>query len=132
MNFYQLEVHSSVREELINITPKVSEIIRKNGLLNGKVTLFVPHTTAAVTINENADPSVPRDIIFGLKKIIPHFSGFTHLEGNSDAHLKSSIIGCTQDVFVDEGRMILGTWQGIFFCEFDGPRHRRVVVGIEE
>ena len=131
MKFQTISVKSSRREELIDISRDVNEFVRNSNIQNGKITLFVPHTTAAVTINENADPDVPHDIILGLNKIVPHFTGFRHNEGNSDAHLKSSIIGCSQDIFIQDGRLVLGTWQGIFFCEFDGPRNRRLILGIE-
>ena len=131
MKFQTISVKSHRREELIDISHDVNEFVRNSNVTNGKITLFVPHTTAAVTINENADPDVPHDIILGLKKIIPNFSGFRHNEGNSDAHLKSSLVGCTQDIFIQDGKLVLGTWQGIFFCEFDGPRTRRFIIGIE-
>jgi len=132
MKFQTISVKSHRREELIDISQEVNEFVRNSNIQNGNITLFVPHTTAAVTINENADPDVPHDIILGLNKIVPHFTGFRHSEGNSDAHLKSSIIGCTQDIFIENGRLVLGTWQGIFFCEFDGPRNRRLILGIED
>jgi len=131
MKFQTISVKSHRREELIDISREVNDFARNSNIQNGKITLFVPHTTAAVTINENADPDVPHDIILGLSKIVPHFSGFRHGEGNSDAHLKSSLVSCTQDIFIQDGRLVLGTWQGIFFCEFDGPRHRRLIIGIE-
>ncbi len=114
MKFQTISVKSHRREELIDISHDVNEFVRNSNVTNGKITLFVPHTTAAVTINENADPDVPHDIILGLKKIIPNFSGFRHNEGNSDAHLKSSLVGCTQDIFVQEGRLVLGTCRNFF------------------
>jgi len=92
--------------------------------------LFIPHTTAAVTINENADPSVTRDILMMLNKLIPSEDDYRHLEGNSPAHIKSSLLGCSETVFVESGKLVLGTWQGIFFCEFDGPRSRKVYVKV--
>jgi secondary thiamine-phosphate synthase enzyme len=98
--------------------------------MEGVCFVFVPHTTAAVTINENADPSVIQDIVMELNKIVPFEDRYRHLEGNSQAHIKSSLVGCSQVVFVESGKLVLGTWQGIFFCEFDGPRTRKVFVRI--
>ena len=126
----EVSVRSSKREELIDITHQVRQFVSKSDIKSGKLTLYVPHTTAAVTINENADPDVPHDIILSLKNIAPSLAQFRHLEGNSDAHTKSSLIGCSQEVLVKDGKMLLGTWQGIFFCEFDGPRHRRIILGL--
>lgn len=121
-----ITVKTSTREELINVSSQVKKYISEIELINGKITLFVPHTTAAVTINENADPDVARDIIYGLGKIAPNLREFRHAEGNSDAHLKSTLVGCSQEILVENGRMVLGTWQGIYFCEFDGPRTRKL------
>jgi secondary thiamine-phosphate synthase enzyme len=123
-----IKVKSVKREELINVTSEIKKYIAKIDLNHGKITLFVPHTTAAVTINENADPDVPHDIIFGLGKIAPNVSAYHHAEGNSDAHIKSTLVGCSQDILVENGQMVLGTWQGIFFCEFDGPRTRKLYI----
>jgi len=127
MEVIKLDVKTHRREELVDITSEVRNIVHSHKRSDGKITLFIPHTTAAVTINENADPTVPNDIILSLKKISPILSGFRHLEGNSDAHVKSSLIGNTQDIFFQNKELILGTWQGIFFCEFDGARHRKVI-----
>jgi secondary thiamine-phosphate synthase enzyme len=124
----EVAVRSSKREEMIDITGLVAEAVRKQGLKEGVCVVYVPHTTAAVTINENADPSVVRDILAGLSKIVPAHWSYSHAEGNADAHIKSSIVGCSVIVPVEGGRLRLGTWQGIFFCEFDGPRSRHVVV----
>ena len=121
-----IKVRSSQREEMINITSEIKKYIIKNNLNEGVVTLFVPHTTAAVTINENADPDVPSDIILGLGKISPNLRDFNHVEGNSDAHIKSSLVGCSQQILVENNKLVLGTWQGIYFCEFDGPRTRKL------
>ena len=99
---------------------------------DGICTVFIPHTTAAVTINENADPDVVRDLIMELNKIVPWEDGYHHAEGNSAAHLKSSMTGFSQQIIIEDGRLVLGTWQGIYFCEFDGPRHRKVYVKIME
>lgn len=121
-------VKSNSRNQLIDITSSVSRILKDSGIINGICTVYTPHTTAAVTINENADPSVPEDILSYLQKLIPQSSSFRHLEGNSDAHIKSSLVGCSTTVIIENGRMLLGTWQSIFFCEFDGPRTRTVYV----
>ena len=114
--------------ELVNITGEVQRAVESLGVSDGLVVVYVPHTTAGVTINENADPSVRRDILMELGKIVPLEDGYTHAEGNSAAHLKASLVGSSVTVPVSGGRMQLGTWQGIFFCEFDGPRRRSVFV----
>jgi secondary thiamine-phosphate synthase enzyme len=122
-------VSTNRRCELIDITNKIQSIIDKAGISDGSVTVYCPHTTAAITINENADPDVVHDILLMLAELIPHsHSGFQHSEGNSDAHVKSSIIGCSKTILISSGKMQLGTWQAIFFCEFDGPRTRHVSV----
>jgi len=126
----QLEIRSKAREEMIDITSDVRSIVKDSGISEGRITLFVPHTTAAVTINENADPTVQKDMQFSLGRISPVLPEFRHLEGNSDAHVKSSLIGCSQDILISNGNLILGTWQGIYFCEFDGPRQRRLYVQV--
>jgi len=131
MEMNRIEIKTHRHEELVDITSEVRKLIRNQKLNDGKITLFVPHTTAAVTINENADPTVPGDIIFSLNKLSPIYREFRHLEGNSDAHVKSSLIGNTQDIFFQEKELILGTWQGIFFCEFDGSRHRHVITIVQ-
>lgn len=123
-----INVKSRARTEFIDITDKVQEVLKETGIATGVCHLFVPHTTAAVTINEGADPSVQRDIQALLNRLIPFDGDYHHREGNSSAHIKSTIIGISQSVFIDEGRLVLGTWQSIFFCEFDGPRHRRVAL----
>jgi secondary thiamine-phosphate synthase enzyme len=111
---------------MIDITAQVQEALRASGLSEGSCLIFVPHTTAAVTINENADPTVREDILKVLNQIIPWDAGYRHLEGNSAAHIKATLVGASQTVGVEKGRLQLGTWQGIFFCEFDGPRRRTV------
>lgn len=123
-----INVKSRARTEFVDITDKVQEVLKETGIATGVCHLFVPHTTAAVTINEGADPSVQRDIQALLNRLIPFDGDYHHREGNSSAHIKSTIIGISQTVFIDEGRLVLGTWQSIFFCEFDGPRHRRVAL----
>jgi secondary thiamine-phosphate synthase enzyme len=121
-----LSVTTTKRNEMISVTQQVQAAIMASGISSGVVTLFVPHTTAAVTINENADPDVPRDMLLALQRISPVLREFHHGEGNSDAHVKSSLVGCSLQVVVQDGRLQLGTWQGIWFCEFDGPRSRRL------
>jgi secondary thiamine-phosphate synthase enzyme len=116
------------REELYEITKKVQLIVDESGMQNGMILVYCPHTTGAITINEAADPSVPRDIVNHLSKLIPLRGDYQHSEGNSDAHIKSSIIGCSEQVLVQKGRLVLGTWQGLFFAEFDGPRTRKIFV----
>lgn len=125
-----LNVKSVSRNELIDITSKVTEYIKDSAVRDGICVVFTPHTTAAVTINENADPDVPADILSALSKIIPHGMNFRHCEGNSDAHLKSSLVGCSETIIIKGGKLVLGTWQGVFFCEFDGPRNRTVYIKI--
>ncbi|HDS31075.1 MAG TPA: YjbQ family protein [Firmicutes bacterium] len=121
-----INVKTGRRIEFIDITQKINNAIREYGWSSGILTVYCPHTTAAITINENADPSVQSDINSVLSKLIPHRGDYSHTEGNADAHVKSSLIGPSEQVILHAGEMILGTWQGIFFCEFDGPRDRRV------
>lgn len=119
------------RNELVDITGQVESFVSKSGVKDGDAIVYCPHTTAAITINENADRSVVHDILLTLEELIPHNrAGYRHSEGNSDSHCKSSIIGCTEQVLISGGRLCLGTWQGIFFCEFDGPRSRRFSVRV--
>ncbi len=125
-----LQVRSSKRTELIDITRQVVEAVHHTGVKEGTCILYVPHTTAAITINENADPSVPRDILMELNKLVPFEDHYQHTEGNSAAHIQSSLIGCSKTIFIASGKLLLGTWQGIFFCEFDGPRNRQVYVKV--
>ncbi len=129
-NTVSFNIQSSRKEELINITGTVNEILKKSGAVDGICVIFTPHTTAAITINENADPSVPEDILRGLRHLQFEQLSFSHREGNSPAHLKSSLIGCSEMVMIGKGSLMLGIWQGIFFCEFDGPRSRKVIVKI--
>jgi secondary thiamine-phosphate synthase enzyme len=124
------QVRTSRQIEFIDITRSVQEAIKKTGAEDGVCIVFVPHTTAGITINENADPSVVQDIIMELNKIVPFKDQYQHLEGNSPAHIKASLLGCSQTVFIESGKLALGTWQGIFFCEFDGPRNRKVYVKV--
>ncbi|MCK4225678.1 secondary thiamine-phosphate synthase enzyme YjbQ [candidate division WOR-3 bacterium] len=128
----ELSVSTNLRNEFVDITDKVADVVEKSGIREGYVLLYVPHTTAAVTINENYDPSVKKDILDKLSELIPLGAGYAHLEGNADSHIKSSIIGVTEFIPVRDGRIQLGRWQGIFFSEFDGPRSRRLLVEVIE
>jgi secondary thiamine-phosphate synthase enzyme len=119
-------IKSKNRTELIDITSKIQDVVLSAGIGQGLCILYVPHTTAAVTINESADPSVKDDILMIINTIIPWKAGYRHLEGNSPAHIKSTLIGSSELIAVENDRLILGTWQGIFFCEFDGPRTRKI------
>jgi len=123
-------VRTGSRTELLDITAGVEKILNNSRVQEGLCCVFVPHTTASITINENADPSVRRDILAELNKVIPFDDGYTHGEGNSAAHIKASLMGSSVTVPVSGGRLILGTWQGIYLCEFDGPRSRQVVVTV--
>jgi len=124
-------VGTKQRCQMIDITGKVHSLLRESGILQGDVIVYCPHTTAAITINENAAPSVVHDLLLTLEELIPQGrSGYRHYEGNSDAHAKSSLLGCSEQVLIKDGSLVLGTWQGIYFCEFDGPRSRRVIVQI--
>ena len=122
-------VQTRSRTSLVDITGDVQKAATELGVEDGAVVVYVPHTTAAVTINESADPDVARDIDDALSKLVPASGSYRHVEGNSDGHVKSSLVGCSEIVLIESGRLVLGTWQGIFFCEFDGPRTRRVIVG---
>lgn len=124
----QFSVRTNARSEMIDITDRIRILLRESRIKGGICHVFVPHTTAAVTINENADPDVPRDILMELEKIVPLNDHYRHGEGNSAAHIKASILGASETVFIEDGDLVLGTWQSIFLCEFDGPRTRRVFV----
>ncbi len=128
----ELKVKTSSRVELVDITHMIEKVISEAKIESGLCTIYVPHTTAGVTINENADPSVRKDIIVELNKVIPFDDNYSHLEGNASAHIKASIIGCSETLLVDQGNLVLGTWQGIYFCEFDGPRNRRIMIKLVE
>ncbi|MEA5114782.1 MAG: secondary thiamine-phosphate synthase enzyme YjbQ [Geobacteraceae bacterium] len=125
-----INITSRSRSELIDITGMVEELVRKAGVSSGVCHLFSLHTTGAITVNEGADPSVQRDIAAFLKRLVPVDAGFIHEEGNSDAHVKTALAGPSQALIIEGGRLLLGTWQAIFFCEFDGPRSRKVAVKI--
>jgi len=127
-----LKINTSKREEFKDITNKIDEIVKNSGIYKGIVNVFVQHTTAGITINENADPDVVRDMLSTFDKIVPFEDNYKHYEGNSHAHIKASMLGSSVSIPIEEGKMTLGTWQGIYFCEFDGPRNRKVVVSIME
>ena len=124
-------VGTKQRCQMIDITGKVYSLLSESGVLQGDAIIYCPHTTAGITINENADPSVVHDLLLTLEELIPkNRRGYRHYEGNSDAHAKSSLIGCSEQVLIKDGSLVLGTWQGIYFCEFDGPRNRKMTVQI--
>ena len=125
-----LTVSSERHTEMIDISADIRAAVAESGVKNGICLVFVPHTTAAVTVNENADPDVKSDIIKELDKIVPWEDNYRHREGNAAAHLKSSLVGCAQSLIIEDGDLLLGTWQGVYFCEYDGPRRRRVLLKI--
>ncbi|MEO0094750.1 MAG: secondary thiamine-phosphate synthase enzyme YjbQ [candidate division WOR-3 bacterium] len=126
----KIKISTKNRNELVDITGEVKKIIEKNKIKDGVIHIFCPHTTAAITINENYDPSVQEDITNALEKLIPYRGNYSHTEGNADAHIKAAIIGSSRTLFIENGKLAFGTWQGIFFCEFDGPRTREIWVKI--
>ncbi len=128
MGKIEFEISTQAKEEFIDLTLKVGKIIEDSGIRTGICTVFVPHTTAGVTINENADPSVQSDILNTLITMVPETLPYTHMEGNSPAHVKASLMGSSVQIIINEGKLVLGTWQGVYFCEFDGPRRRKVYV----
>lgn len=123
---YELAIETPQREAMVDITRQVQDFVRNRELRNGMVVLFCPHTTAGLTINENADPSVVRDMLQTLSKLVPQQGDYRHAEGNSDAHIKASLFGSDLRILVEEGQLMLGIWQGIFLTEFDGPRPRKI------
>ncbi len=126
----RVEIKTSSRTQLIDITSSIKSFLKSEDVSSGIVIIYVPHTTCGVTINENADPAVKEDILSFLDKLVPASGGYRHLEGNSDAHIKSSLIGSSLTVLVESGSLVLGTWQGIYLAEFDGPRKRSVLLKI--
>lgn len=128
----RLLIRTRAKQEFVDITAQVERAIREAGIASGSCELFVPHTTAAITINENADPAVKEDILLALEKLIPQRSSYKHAEGNAHAHIKASLIGHSVNVFIEQSKLTLGTWQGVFLCEFDGPREREVWLRIKE
>jgi secondary thiamine-phosphate synthase enzyme len=127
---YRVEVKTKSRVEFQEITQKVRDIVGASGVQSGVCYIFVPHTTAGVTVNEHADPSVTEDIAAQLEAMVPQNKSYRHLEGNAPAHIKASLMGSSEALLIEDGKIVLGTWQGIFFCEFDGPRNRTVLVKI--
>lgn len=130
MSVYKFELQTSQKQAFVNIDEFLFEAIRESGVKSGLAVVYCPHTTAAVTINENADPDVKRDLNKGLDDTFPNHDYYVHFEGNSDGHMKSSVIGASETVIIDEGEPILGRWQSVFFVEADGPRSRQVYVKI--
>ena len=130
--YHTLQISTSKRVEMIDITSQVRRLLKESGVKSGILVAYVPHTTAGITINENADPSVARDIENTLSTLVPAGKGYLHLEGNADSHIKATIVGSSINVIIENGELVLGTWQGIFFCEFDGPRNRKVYIKIIE
>ena len=128
----KINIRTTKRIDLVDITEEIQGIVNKNKARNGACFLFCPHTTAGLTINENADPSVKRDIINSLNKLVPEGAGYSHSEGNADSHVKSSLFGQSLTIFIEDSRLALGTWQGIYFCEGDGPRSREIWIKILE
>ncbi|RMF68394.1 MAG: YjbQ family protein [Calditrichaeota bacterium] len=126
----EFSIRTNQQVDFVRVTDQVQSIVDESGIKEGVCHVFVPHTTAGITINEGADPDVVRDIIMELNKVVPFDDGYLHREGNSAAHIKSSLMGSSVTVFVQNGRLLLGTWQAIFVCEFDGPRTRRVLVRV--
>lgn len=129
MNF-TLNIKTDNQTQLIDITSQIRKIVRESGVKDGICIVFIPHTTAAVTINENADKDVQIDILKEINKVIPFNDGYRHMEGNSAAHIKASLFGFSDQIIIQNGDLLLGTWQGVYFCEFDGPRNRKAYVKI--
>jgi secondary thiamine-phosphate synthase enzyme len=127
-----LTVKTHSQTELVDITAEIGRMVAKSGVRQGLCMVYVPHTTAGVTINESADPSVRADLLMVLNQLVPWRADYLHLEGNSPAHVKSTLVGASQTIAIENGAPVLGTWQGIFFCEFDGPRQRKVHLRIME
>lgn len=127
----RIQLSTNSHSQMINITSQVAQAITDSGAKDGLCTIFIPHTTAAVTINENADPDVCRDILIKLDRMLPQKDGYRHYEGNSSSHIKASMFGFSETVIIENGQLVLGTWQGIYFCEFDGPRARNYLVDVK-
>jgi len=119
-----------MRVDIVNITSQVQKVVSESKADNGIVSVYVPHTTCGITINEGADPDVVRDIKYQLEKLIPYQQGYRHLEGNADSHIKTCIVGSSENIIIEQGQLVLGTWQSIFLCDFDGPRNRKVYIKI--
>lgn len=127
---FEYGIKTTAHSGFTDITETVREAVAKSGISDGICVIYVPHTTAGITINENADPDVVRDILHTLNKIVPLEAGYKHLEGNSAAHIKAMLTGLSQTVIIKDGRLMLGTWQGIYLCEYDGPRSRRIIIKV--
>lgn len=127
---HRLKVSTQRQIQLIDITEMVGQVVKESGLIEGRVLVYIPHTTAGITVNENADPDVVKDLITGFKALLPSLPDYCHQEGNSKGHLLSTLVGIEKQFIVLKGRLCLGTWQGIYFCEFDGPRQREIWVQI--
>ena len=130
MKTQMIQVDTTAHTQMLDVSAQVQQAVADSGVRDGICMLFVPHTTAAVTINENADPDVVRDFMKEIDKIVPWEDNYRHMEGNSAAHLKASMIGFSEQIIIEDGRLVLGTWQGIYFCEYDGPRKRKLYVKI--
>lgn len=131
-NLYSFELLTEEKQTFVNIDEYLQQVLCKSGVKNGLMLVFCPHTTAGITINENADPDVKKDLSLGLDQTFPNKKEHVHMEGNSDGHMKSSVIGASETLIVSKGQLILGTWQSVYFCEFDGPRKRTFFVKIIE
>lgn len=127
-----INVKTSHKQQMVDITGEIRSVLTKSGAIDGVCHVFIPHTTAAVTINENADPDVVRDTLLGLDDLISRDLDFRHAEGNSPAHIKSTLVGISESIFISRGDLLLGTWQGVYFCEFDGPRNRKAIIRITD
>jgi len=126
-----ISVRTSKRCDMIDITSQISAVVAQSGITEGDCIIFCRHTTGGITINENADPDVVHDMLMTLEELFPkNRPGYRHMEGNSDSHIKSTLTGCSEQVIIDGGRLVLGTWQGIYFCEYDGPRNRTVIIQV--
>ncbi|MDD2500082.1 MAG: secondary thiamine-phosphate synthase enzyme YjbQ [Geobacter sp.] len=131
METAELQVKTTQKNVMVPISGQITALLRQRGWQDGILTVFVPHTTAGITINENADPDVARDMTWFMEQLVPNVSSFRHAEGNSDAHIKASLFGSSVQIIVRGGILWLGTWQGIYFCEFDGPRNRTVQLAFQ-
>ena len=130
LNMKTINISTTKRVDLVNITSQVQKVVSESSVDEGMVTVFVPHTTCGITINEGADPDVIRDIKYQLEKLIPCQQGYQHLEGNADSHIKTCIVGSSENIIIEKGKLVLGIWQSIFLCDFDGPRNRTVYIKI--
>jgi secondary thiamine-phosphate synthase enzyme len=132
MKTFEISIRSLHPNEMIDITAEINKFLCAHSIIDSVITVFTPHTTAAITINENADPDVTKDMLYGLEKLVPKSPHFKHAEGNSAAHIKSSLVGVSETLIVENGQLLLGTWQGVYFCEFDGPRNRRIQIKLNK